>query len=79
MKEELFPGGEDEISPAVDTLQHLVLKFHLRMAPFSPFSPPLAGKRWHGETQVVYIPPRTTPWTRPATHLGRCADTAFRA
>jgi hypothetical protein len=28
VEKQLFPGGEDEISPAVDTLQHLVLKFH---------------------------------------------------
>jgi hypothetical protein len=28
VKEKLFPGGEDEITPAVDTLQYLVLKFH---------------------------------------------------
>ena len=37
VKEKLFPGGENKITPTVDTLQHLVLKFHLRMAPFSPF------------------------------------------
>jgi hypothetical protein len=28
VKEELFPGGEDELGPTVDTLQYLVLKFH---------------------------------------------------
>jgi hypothetical protein len=28
MKEKLFPGSENEITPTVDTLQHLVLKFH---------------------------------------------------
>jgi hypothetical protein len=28
VKEKLFPGSEDEITPTVDTLQHLVLKFH---------------------------------------------------
>ena len=28
VEEKLFPGGENEITPAVDTLQHLVLKFH---------------------------------------------------
>lgn len=28
VEEQLFPGGEDEVSPTVDTLQHLVLKFH---------------------------------------------------
>ena len=28
VKEKLFPGREDEIGPTVDTLQHLVLKFH---------------------------------------------------
>jgi len=28
VEEKLFPGGENEITPTVDTLQHLVLKFH---------------------------------------------------
>jgi len=28
VKEKLFPGSENEITPTVDTLQHLVLKFH---------------------------------------------------
>jgi hypothetical protein len=28
VKEKLLPGRENEISPTVDTLQHLVLKFH---------------------------------------------------
>ena len=28
VKEKLFPGGKDKIGTAVDTLQHLVLKFH---------------------------------------------------
>jgi hypothetical protein len=28
VKKELFPGGENELIPAVDTLEHLVLKFH---------------------------------------------------
>ena len=28
VKKELFPRGEDEIRTTVDTLQHLVLKFH---------------------------------------------------
>lgn len=28
VKEKLFPGGENEITSTVDTLQHLVLKFH---------------------------------------------------
>src|SRR5579863_7174204 len=37
VEEKLFPGGEHKITPTIDTLQHLVLKFHLRMAPFSPF------------------------------------------
>jgi hypothetical protein len=37
VKEKLFPGSENEITPTIDTLQHLVLKIHLRMAPFNPF------------------------------------------
>jgi hypothetical protein len=28
VKEKLFPGGENKVTPTVDTLQHLVLKFH---------------------------------------------------
>ena len=28
VKKKLFPGSEDEITPTVDTFQHLVLKFH---------------------------------------------------
>jgi len=28
VKEKLFPGSENKITPTVDTLQHLVLKFH---------------------------------------------------
>src|ERR1700756_4678363 len=28
MKEKLFPSRENEITPTVDTLEHLVLKFH---------------------------------------------------
>ncbi len=28
VKEKLFPGSENEITPTVDALQHLVLKIH---------------------------------------------------
>ena len=28
VKKQLFPGGENELIPTVDTLEHLVLKFH---------------------------------------------------
>ena len=28
MKEQLFPGREDEVGPAVDALQYFVLEFH---------------------------------------------------
>jgi hypothetical protein len=28
VKEQLFPGREDEVGPAVDALQYFVLKFH---------------------------------------------------
>jgi len=28
VKEQLFPGGENEFIPTVDALEHLVLKFH---------------------------------------------------
>jgi len=74
VKEKLFPSCEDEVRPTVDTLQHLVLKFHLRMAPFSP-SPRAhsRGKNCGGtpKIQVVYYsPPLNNPWTRPST-LGR--------
>jgi len=64
VEEKLFPGSENEITPTVDTLQHLVLKFHLRMAPFSPF--PRAqprGKSCGGspKIQVVYCSPSVQP------------------
>jgi len=45
VEEKLFPGGEHKITPTIDTLQHLVLKFHLRMAPFSPFLRAIRGER----------------------------------
>lgn len=45
VKEELFPGGENELTPTVDALQHLVLKLHLRLAPFARFHAPLRGEK----------------------------------
>jgi hypothetical protein len=33
VKEELFPGGENEAAPTVDAAKYFVLKFHLRMLP----------------------------------------------
>ena len=49
VKEKLFPGGENKITSTVDTLQHLVLKFHLRMAPFSLLlTCPSRGKKCGG-------------------------------
>ena len=70
MKEQLFARGEDEICAAIDALQYLVLKFHLRDAPFTPFP---------GTTQTGFVtrvdsgslPPQANaleyvPWTRPA-------------
>jgi hypothetical protein len=60
VEEKLFPSREDKITPTIDTLQHLVLKFHLRMAPFSPS--PRAHSRGQNcggtpEIQVVYCSP----------------------
>jgi hypothetical protein len=76
VEEKLFPSREDEITPTVDTLQHLVLKFHLRMAPFSPF--PRAhprGKNCGGspKIQVVYCSPSLPPLGLgpPRTQEGR--------
>jgi hypothetical protein len=64
VEEKLFPSREDKIAPTVNTLQHLVLKFHLRMAPFSP-SPRAhsRGKNCGGtpEIQVVYYSPSKLP------------------
>jgi hypothetical protein len=48
VKEKLFPGGEDELTPTVNALQHLVLKLHLRLAPFASFQGPLALERCGG-------------------------------
>ena len=63
VEEKLFPGGEDEITPAVDALQHLVLKFHLRMAPFSPFpcGHPRGRRGGSPEIRVVYCSPSLLP------------------
>ena len=33
VEEELFPGSEDEIAAAIDTLQNLVLEFHGELLP----------------------------------------------
>ena len=45
VKEQLFPGREDEVGPAVDTLQYLVLEFH-GDAPFNhPYSMHSANER----------------------------------
>jgi hypothetical protein len=41
VEEQLFSGGKDEIGPAVNALQHLVLEFH--KAPFNPA--PLRGNQ----------------------------------
>ena len=82
VKKQLFPGGKYKITATVDTLQHLVLKFHSRMAPFSLFSTlPLAGKglRWYGRKTGCLHPPRTAPWTRPVTLLERSVGTNYRA
>jgi hypothetical protein len=38
MKKQLLAGGEYKVGTAVNTLQDLVLEFHLRDAPFTPFS-----------------------------------------
>jgi hypothetical protein len=64
VEEKLLAGGENEITPAVDALQYLVLKLHLRMAPFSPFlRAPLAGKelRWNGEKTGLSTSPLVLP------------------
>jgi hypothetical protein len=34
VKEELFPGSENEAGTTVDAAKYFVLKFHLRMLPF---------------------------------------------
>jgi len=81
VKEKLFSGGENKITPTVDTLQHLVLKFHLRMAPFSPF--PRAhprGKNCGGRREYrSSTSPSYNPWTRPVTLLERSVGTNYRA
>ena len=72
VEEQLLPGGENKITATVDTLQHLVLKIHLRMAPFSLFTRATRGEmRWIAEkTGCVLLPLFTAPWTRPATQPG---------
>src|SRR4030088_1710196 len=57
VKKQLFPGGEDEISPAVDTLQHLVLKFHFEDGSLQPvFSRHSRGRRWYGKYRLCTSP-----------------------
>jgi hypothetical protein len=81
VKEKLFPGGENEITPTVDTLQHLVLKFHLRMAPFSPF--PRAhprGKNCGGRRKYrLSTSPLVLPLDSARHAPGRSVVTNYRA
>jgi len=45
VKEKLFPSRENEITPTVDTLEHLVLKFHRGWLPSARFRAPTRGER----------------------------------
>jgi len=80
VKEKLLPGGENKITPTVDTLQHLVLKFHLRMAPFSLFPLAIAGncggRRKH---RLSYIPLGVTPGLGPSRLWNEDVATNYRA
>jgi hypothetical protein len=80
VKEKLFPGGENKITPTVDALQYLVLKFHLRMAPFSPSSSRSpCGERNAGGTKryrLSYIPLTCCPLDSARHAPGRHVDTA---
>jgi hypothetical protein len=57
VKEQLFARGEDEIRAAVDTLQYLVLKFHLRDAPFTP-CPETTQTNYHPRVDPESLPPQ---------------------
>ena len=50
VKEQLFPGREDEVGPAVDTLQYLVLEFH-GDAPFNQSLLIARGRREIADTR----------------------------
>jgi len=58
VKKQLFPGGENKIGAAVDTLQYLVLKFHRGWLPSARSRQPKHGRKlqWQRDSQVVYIP-----------------------
>jgi hypothetical protein len=64
MKEKLFPGGENKFTATIHALQHLVLKLHLRLAPFARFhgTPAAIRKlRWHEEKTGLSVSPLESP------------------
>jgi hypothetical protein len=79
MKEKLFPGSKNKFTATIHALQHLVLKLHLRLAPFARFHGTPAAKRNCGgakKKQGCLSPPRIAlglgpPRTR--RHVGTTA------
>jgi hypothetical protein len=81
VKEKLFPSSEDKIFSAVDTLQHLVLKFHRGWLPSARFRAPTREEIpavVRQKCRLCIAPPQTAPWTRPATPLERSVGTDYR-
>jgi hypothetical protein len=64
VEEKLFPSGENKIAPTVDTLQHLVLKFHRGWLPSARLRAPTREERTavvHRKYEVVYYSPLKKP------------------
>jgi hypothetical protein len=79
VEEKLFPGGKDKISSTVDAVQHLVLKFHLRMAPFSPFPQRIRGEGGGAEKYRLCTSPPQLPLDSARHTPERRVDTNYRA
>lgn len=59
VKEKLFPSRENEVTSTVDTLEHLVLKFHRGWLPSARFRAPTRGERTaveHRKCRSSYSP-----------------------
>jgi hypothetical protein len=68
VEKELLAGGENKFGAAIDAGEYLILKFHLRRAPFCPS---FAGRDGAWQTQVLYI-----PQTAPGLGLPRTQNVA---
>ena len=82
VEEKLFPSREDEITPTVDTLQHLVLKFHRGWLPSARFRAPTRGEGTavvHRKYRLCTAPPLYCPLDSARHAPRRGAGTTYRA